>query len=241
MRRPQTLVIALILVLGFSGGSPPTVQGQNPSIVVAAPLEGRSGDTIYLSGAGFAPHEHLYIMMACPDWYDRSASQYGNIKLLQNGPMTDAHGRFQWFPFQALILHHFKLLGCQIHTSDGANAYGPDFPATYVVYAPDQQLPTTSKWRKVWVKIHPSPRRVHSGLYETVKISSWNAAAADVSITYPGAAPETHTVQLDLHGEATVRFRAAIQNGTSAQVRVDVRAHVKGRSGRGSANFTVVR
>src|SRR5689334_7910481 len=91
---------ALLLCLPFFTG---TSRADAPmSYLVVTPSQGHSGDTFYISGAGFPPRTHLYIIMACPSLFDNSARVYGNYKVQLDGPTTDNNGQFLAYPFQAV-------------------------------------------------------------------------------------------------------------------------------------------
>lgn len=213
------------------------------SILVAAPVEGHSGDPIYLSGAGFPPNYSPFITMVCPNW--QTAAQYGNIEVTYHGPHTDAHGSFSGFKFSALHLHYFKSLGCVIYAQIGANPFGVQFPATYNILPPDAPLPYC--WRHICIRVTATPRRVRSGQVETVDIRPlsvtypWPGARAAIRVSYPGATGHNKTLTLSIHGNGHVSFPAPAAPRDLLRATIKVSAHLGAWTGVGSGQFTVVR
>ena len=242
MRRRLSLLVVPALVTGgiLVSHASAGADDNNAAVLVAAPRGGHSGDTVYLTGAHFAPRQRFYLMMACPNWHDDTVAQYQNIKFQKDGPTTDAHGGFRAFPYQVLTLHHFKGLGCTIYTSDGLNAFGPNFPALYTIYPPDQPLPECLK--RLCVSFKTIPQRVKSGSVETVHLQSWAGAGADVAVSYPGATTQHQKVDINLNGDGWAQFRIGAIAGTQpVPAQVQVLAHIGAQKRMRSGQFIIVR
>lgn len=239
MRGPFRLVCAAAFLVELLA-PPATPTRASNSYLVAAPAQGHSGDTIYLSGSGLSPRRHLYVMMACPNWFDRTVAEYGNIKIQQDGPTTDAHGGFRAFPFQVLTLHHFKSAGCQIYTSDGANGYGPDFPATFLILRPDDR---GSPWiHRLYVRVKASPARAHSGSVERVEIHTWAGATASAVVSYSDGTVQRYTPNVNLQGVSNFHFHVpTVHNGQVVTAEIQVLARIGAKAGTGKGGFTIVR
>lgn len=242
--RKRKLVYALIPTLCASMFLPvrTLAQADGFSVLILSPQQGHSGDTIYLSGSGLEPRQHLYVMMACPNWYDKSLSTYNNGVIQWNGPTTDAHGQFRAFPFQVLTLHHFRSAGCTMYIRDGANPYGPRFPPTFLILPPDQPAPPC--WRQICVHVKSSPVRVRSGLVESVVVRSypgaWPGARVDLSVSAAGVKPTLRHLSLDLNGYAHVEFPITAQGTQPTVASVKVRMHLGAWGGSGDSRFVIV-
>lgn len=213
------------------------------SILIASPFEGHSGDTIYLSGAGLDPKQHLYVMMACPNWHDPSVFRYGNIKFEPSGPTTDGRGEFTAFPFQVLTLRGIPSLGCQIYVQYGQNPYGPDFPAQFTILGARAHAHRCAL--QICVHIKTSPVRVRSGFTEYINIAHdktgpWPGAQADVMIVYPDGKTQRSQVILNIKGDAVARLRIDAHYAQTVPANVVVRVHMGGMAGRWTGRFTVV-
>jgi hypothetical protein len=235
------LVLPALLVSIFIRPAPASSQGDGT--LVASPSVGHSGDTIDVSGTGLPSHKHLFIMMACPDWLNHTAFQYGNIKIQQDGPTTDGHGQFTRFPFRVLTLQHFPQLACQIYTSDGLTSYGPTYPATFYIL-PRGQAPRSCDTR-ICLRVKATPARVRSGLAEHIRLQSyphpWPGAKAVVTVSYPGAKPSSHTVTLNMRGFGQLVLPVTTQSAQTVGARVRVRTQLGTHAGSGTGQFTIVR
>src|SRR3982074_2210607 len=64
MRRLSTILFLILATLG----SAPAANAAHHSIrLLIRPLQAHAGDTIYVSGSGFAPHAHLIVAQNCID------------------------------------------------------------------------------------------------------------------------------------------------------------------------------
>lgn len=250
MRKGFALVGSMLCISGLVTAPAPYVRAQgNPPepcstcVLVLAPIEGHSGDTVYLSGSGWPPYKRLYLSMACPDWTKRDAFQYQNYKFQPEGPPTNGQGRFRAFPFQILTLHHFRSLSCSIYATPGGssdNPFSPKSPPTYFILSSEQ--PARTQWRTPWVHMKAFPRQVRSGLFETVTVNSWPGSTADITVSYPGAPSLHQRIPMDLNGNGRTQFRVTLHSGASVTGTIQVRVSIGNkRSKPGKGGFTIVR
>jgi hypothetical protein len=241
--------LAILALSGFLGSlvavrQAPAHATVAVSVLRATPYEGHAGDVIDLSGAGFQPHIHLYVMMACPNWYAPHVADYGNILMIpgDQGPVTDANGEFAGYLFHALQLHHAVRgeSGCEIYTSDGNEPFGPDVPAPYTVLSPSTHVSKPCVVH-MCVSVRPSPRAVRAGLVETLALKGWPGAQAQVSVSFPGNKPFFQAGRtLNWSGEASIRFRVTATVGGLTRADVRVRAHLAHSDAQRKSEFVVV-
>ncbi|MBV9279537.1 MAG: hypothetical protein JOZ41_05610, partial [Chloroflexi bacterium] len=197
-----------------------------------------------------------FLTMACPNYRDAVEynTQHPNMQVTYDTsiePQIDAHGSFvhavRW---KALSLVGYKSMDCTLYALDGVNPFGPAFPPTYTILAPDQ--PVSPCWRRICIELKERTRRIGSGLVETVHIAprpvrdrehpvrpglyAWPGADAMVTLLPPGG-PVKQRVRLDMRGEADANFPIAGHLKGPVRVSVMVKVQLGSWSGGDSGKF----
>jgi len=248
MIRRLAWALSAPLILANVFLAPGTAAVAGNSLISASPSVGHSGDFIYLSGSGFAPHHQLRLFMMCPPWNinARAAYLYGNYTAPREGPTTDAHGTFTAYRFQILTLHELKGSGCAIY-DESINPFGPDIPGSLEILPPGQLAPVCEQ--SICLKVQAHPTHVHYGLSETITIQSsresWAGARAIVTVRYPKyvhyPAVTYPPLTLDTNGTAAKRISIPIHTSQPVSAKVEVSVHLGSYRGARATGFTVVR
>src|SRR5262249_34851086 len=162
------------------------------------------------------------IFMACPNYY--STALNGNYYEAVKGPTTDKDGRFVNYRWVAFQLRGVRSSPCTIYANTGVNPFGPDIPATYLILPPDQPLDPCAAHSCPTVRT--SPRRARTGTTETIQVSAWPGATADMQMVYGRAHPLRHRTHLDWRGQATWVTRVPTTLASATKVRITVRCRL---------------
>jgi hypothetical protein len=229
---------------------PPVFSQNGLSELIAVPSVGHSGDTIYISGSGLQPNKTVDILMICGQTGE--AFQANNFRWIQYGPQTDANGRFTGYELPAIALHGLRQSGCVIYTADPSlgTSMGPDIPATYFIFPKGKKLPTCAV--TICAGIALSPRTVHTGQYETVRIgpnvqkgyTSFPGAKATVNMQFrspKGTVTLTRSVVLNWEGMGSVKVRIPTGMTRPSTAHVSVSYHFGRYSGRAVEDLAVIK
>ncbi|MGI8824483.1 MAG: hypothetical protein ACR2JC_02345 [Chloroflexota bacterium] len=245
MSRRLTLVAAQIIFLGAFLGPHTTAAagGTVTSVLIAHPSEGHIGDPIWLSGSGFPPKTVELFAMVCPRWDPGGPPPLGTV--FKPGAVTDEHGRFKGWELDASPISQVTHpMVCTLYASVGRQPFGPAVKPIYTFLPSDRPL-DRCETQMCHVSVIASPRRLRSGVQETIDIrNGWPGAIADISVVCRNGSGASARQGLDWEGKATAKISVhckmtRVERVASARVRVHLSfAHVDGDA---SARFTIVR
>lgn len=246
--------LRVLLLAAASGVAiwPQTGAGARPPIILYAwPIQGHSGDTIYMSGSGFLPDTQLAFVIACPNIFSESAYTYHNWELYggppNNPPVTNQHGDFAGYPIKGFQL----------------NPKGPpSSPCTITARYPDQEVPfvcdqcalydiappstpIAARYRLITGHVKATPQQVHAGLSERISVTkSWGGATAAVYVRYPHQSKARKVTSFHLDWEGNGNRLVPIDQSAAQQpgvANVSVAFTLGPRHGTAATSFTVVR
>lgn len=238
-RRLGAILIAVTSAFGITTGrTTPSALAQTAlSACVASPIEGHSGDPIFLSCSGLQPGQEQQIFMGCPTWYAPEAHRYGNF-IYQMGPVTNTRGNFAGFKLQKFTLHGpSPTITCRIYIRVSDRAFGPDIPALYTVLPNDERLQKCDVSICAKVKVH----LVQNGRAEDIDITNgWGGAIAEITISAPGV-HQVERLHLDWNGAKHLRILLTGHPVKAGTGHVHVRFRLGGARGVSDAYVRIVR
>lgn len=238
--RYRLLALPILIISWYLDPGRAVAQSVGPSYLQVSPYEGHPGDTLFVMGAALPPNSKEILTMACPE-----ATDAGPNYITVPGPKTDAHGRFVDFKMHAVSPVNLSApLACTLYASSGANLFGPDIRAHYLVLPPHQRL-NNCAIHVCGIQVKTVPVRVRYGVLERIIIhdAGWPGAFASILLHYTGGRQEYRKVQLDYHGAAFVRWPIRVHVAPHARpVKVAVHVHLQlGPDGGGEvSSFFVV-
>jgi hypothetical protein len=237
MSRRLALVAVLVLTASLYSAPRAAGKGAQPGVVLAAPSEGHPGGVIYLSGGGFPPKRQLAIRLTCKSSVPALPAPTFAI---QRGPVTDAHGQFTAYRFQAPRVRTARAMDCLIGASlnPAKPAFGNTFPAVYRVFPASQRLAACAT--RICVTVSALLVRLRTGVWGTVAVRAWPGASADVQVAAPPAHLKAMMMHLSWQGTGTVRLRVASGLKQALSARVQVHVQLGSAAGTGTARFAVV-
>jgi hypothetical protein len=241
MKALRPFLVAFTVFGGLCLPRPAAAYDPTHSALRVFPYEGRPGSTMYVSGYGLAPNTELYILFACPNYFDPHSIEWGNTRIIAPplGPKTDAQGQFSGWTMKAPHLNHVTSSGCTVYAQDQTRqTYGPAQLGTYYILGPkDSVLPCDVR---ICIAVSPTPKRVHSGRVEYIGVQAWGGAVANVVVTFPGYGRVLQTVDLDWNGSGRARIPVPKGMGDTSHVRISVQCKLGQARGSSRAEFSVV-
>ena len=206
----------------------PALGAVHHPMLLATPGEGHSGDVIYMSGGGFAPHQQLGFDVTCGG---------GVPGMSLAGPLTSARGSFVAFRIPTPTVSTSKRLPCTVYATStlGRREHlSGTIPARYTLVPTTEPLSRCAQ--RMCVKVTPVLVLTRRGVEGTVVVATRPGAVALVDIMYPGGRVKYRGVAVDWGGTGAVKVRIATNVKKALKVRVFVSAVLGSMSGTTTAN-----
>jgi hypothetical protein len=226
----RLVLLSLCALLGALTSQSSTRASTQNSRMIAAPAEGHSGNLIYLSGGGFAPHQRLSLEARC-------TGVRGPTYL--PGPVTSGKGTFVGFRIAAPTWSGSRASRCQIYASGTPRGQKlpHEIPAKYTLIPAGQPLSRCAT--RMCLKVTAVLSLTQRGAQGNVVINAWPGAVASAAVVYPGGNVKYRGVRVGWQGSGDVRVRIAKRIKSALKARVYATAVLGSISGSASADFIV--
>lgn len=203
--------VAVLMSMAVLGTVVPTY-GQDTQVLIVTPAEGHSGDTVYLSGSGFAPGSSLIFTMACPA---KPAGEKSRVVLGKAGPRIGHSGTFKGASFRALKLQGMATTSCSFYAGGQTSPFAATAP--YAIVAQNDPLP----WCASHICMTVAYRRI--GSQDLLLVTGWPGARGTAKVT-KGNYRRRLPVAFDWQGITLLTLsHAAALRGKSAHIVISTR------------------
>lgn len=215
-------LFASIAVLGLAlGTAAPTTLAAGKQALRVYPFEGHSGNTIYVSGKGFSPHQAFGLTITC------GHSAYSNTAV-----RADARGQ--------IIAQHLaapRNIGPHaLHCRIGSTAGGATAP--YTILAPRKPLSHCAV--SMCIQAQAAIVRLRNGTIGQIIVHGWAGARAKITVVHANGKRISRATTLDWRGNGAVRMRVSLGLKKAVTYYVAVDAWLGPIKGHTTTRFIVI-
>lgn len=209
MTRLAPLIIVATLLTAWA--TPHVLARSAHGQLVIAPLQVHPGDTLFLSGSGFAPRSSLHVQMRC-----------GNASVMREarGPVTNANGQFAAFTVSSPRMRTTHSESC---TTTVLGQHSLQAHASYQLASSNHALAACAM--RMCLKVTAILVRLRNYAQGNITVAGWPGAGANITVIEPNGTLKRRYLVLDWRGAGALRLRIApgLRKGVKAHVLVQAR------------------
>ncbi len=224
MTRLAPLIIVATLLTAWT--TPHVLARTAHGQLVIAPLQVHPGDTLFLSGSGFAARSSLHVQMRCgtaPTMHEAG------------GPVTNSRGQFVGF---AASSPRMRITHSESCMTTVVGQHSVQAHASYQLAATNHALPACAL--RMCLKVTAVLVKLRNYAQGNIAVAGWPGTAAEITVFEPNGTVKRRHLVLDWRGAGALRLRIAPGLRKGVKARVLVQARLGRITGLATAPFSVI-